>query len=113
MSQPSSNKKRSRRLMKKLHLGEFQEFGFEFSVRFKQGMSPENGELLAGKFLSEIIEPKGLGLGGWINQGYIAKAGRGSVSEEDRNEISNWLKTRNEIESVHVGPLTDAWYTTK
>ncbi len=103
-------KKRSRRLSKKLHLGEFKEMGFEFSVDFKNTMPPEEEEALAICFISEAIEPRHLDLGGWVTSGFIAYAGRGSVSEADRETISTWLHSRHEIKSVRVGQLVDAWY---
>ena len=38
---------------------------------------------------------------------------RGSVSEEQRQAVENWLKARSELAVCEVGPLQDAWYPDK
>ena len=43
MSLPS-NKQRSRRLRKKMRVGEFQELGFEYELKLKQTLTPEQEE---------------------------------------------------------------------
>jgi uncharacterized protein YggL (DUF469 family) len=45
-----------------------------------------------------------------MDVGYIARAGRGSVSDDDRIAVEAWLRSRPEFESVLVGQLQDAWY---
>lgn len=104
------NKRRSRRLRKKLHVGEFQELGFGFEVEFKTPATSELQELMIDCFLSEVIEPRLLAFGGWIGGGFITCDGRGSVLEDDREAIQNWLAARPEIGEVRVGPLKDAWH---
>jgi uncharacterized protein YggL (DUF469 family) len=107
---PPSNKRRSRRLRKKLHVGEFKELGFEFEVVLKDTVPPGEEEALADLFLAEIVEPRHLAFGGWITGGFISCWGRGSVTEEDREAIRSWLLARAEIGEARVSPLVDAWY---
>ena len=105
----SSNKNRSRRLRKKLHLAEFTELGFQFEVDLKGDLSQQDEEALADRFLSEIVEPSGLLLGGWVTSGYIAKFHHSSATEEDREAIRQWLAQQTIVDAVRVGELIDAW----
>lgn len=105
------SKRRSRRLRKKLHIGEFIELGFEFKVDFKTKLSLSAEEALVDRFLSEVIEPGSLTLGGWIHVGFVARIGRRSASELDRDSVRSWLLARPEISAVRVGPLIDAWHS--
>ena len=107
---PPGNKNRSRRLQKKLHIGEFKELGFEFEAALKTPLSPAEEDALADLFLSEVIEPNLLAFAGWVNGGYVAYYGRGSVTEEQRLLIHTWLTNRPEYLKVQMGPLCDAWY---
>jgi len=105
-----SNKRRSRRLRKKLHIGEFKEWGFEFEAELKSQMPPDEEESLVDRFLSDVIEARSLGLGGWITGGFVSAYGRGSANEEDREAVQHWLSACQEIRTVQVGPLIDAWH---
>jgi uncharacterized protein YggL (DUF469 family) len=107
----SANKKRSRRLQKKLHLGEFKELGLEFEAELKAALSPEAENALSDSFLTEIVEPRSLAFGGWISGGFISCYGRGSVSEDSRKAIESWLLARPEYKTISVDPLRDAWYS--
>lgn len=102
-------KKRSARLRKKLHIGEFQEFGFTFESETIQGLSSESSERLADAFLEEVIESRGLLLGGWITGGFISMDGKGSTSEADISAVRAWLESRPELKNVAVSDLIDAW----
>jgi uncharacterized protein YggL (DUF469 family) len=102
--------RRSRRLRKKLHIGEFQEFGLELAVTLKELIGQKDEDTLLDAFLLEVIEPNSLIFGGAISDGYIAYRGRGSVTEENRETVLNWLVGRPEIANVKVSPLIDAWY---
>lgn len=104
-------KRRSRRLRKKLHGGEFKEMGFEFETELTRPLSPADEDDLLDCFLSEIVEPRSLALGGLITDGFIAYGGRGSVTEDDRESIRTWLSSRPEIGAVRVGKLIDAWHS--
>lgn len=109
MHMPSPNKRRSRRLRKKLRVGEFQEWGFEFEAELKARVLDEEIALV-DCFLAELMEPRSLSMGGWIVSGFIVPFGRGSATEEDREAVQGWLQARPEIQAARVGPLIDAWY---
>ena len=108
-SPPSPNKRRSRRLRKKLHIGEFKEEGFEVNFRFKVGLTHEEQLETLMKFITEAIESRNLLFGGGEN-GYITKVGRGSTTEEDRKAVGSWLASCTSIEQVQVRENEDAWY---
>lgn len=108
VSQP--RKRRSRRLRKKLHIGEFQEFGCEVQITLRESIDQRDEDSLLDAFLLEVMEPRSLVFGGALTDGYIAYRGRGSVSEEDRKRVMDWLAGRPEIATAQVGELVNAWY---
>lgn len=101
-------KHRSRRQRKKLHIGEFQEFGFAIKTQLK---ADAREEVFVDTLLEEVIEPHGLEFGGWANGGFITKAVRGSVSAADREAVITWLRTRPDVQAARVSELVDAWNT--
>lgn len=101
-------KQRSRRLRKKLHINEFQEFGFAYKAKVKPGIQEE---AFVEALLTELIEPRGLEFGGWTAGGFVSKAGRGSATQDDRTALIQWLGKRPEVESVMMSDLLDAWHT--
>lgn len=101
-------KQRSRRLRKKLHVGEFQEFGLAFKARIKAG---SNEVVFVDALLDDFIDPRGLEFGGWANGGFVSKTERGNVTEEDRTALIDWLSKRPEVEAVMMSGPLDAWYT--
>ncbi|MDE2593196.1 MAG: YggL family protein [Burkholderiales bacterium] len=102
------SKQRSRRLRKKLHVGEFQEFGLAYKATIKAG---SNEVVFVDTLLDEFIDPRGLEFGGWAAGGFVSKSGPGSVTEEDRQALIEWLSKRPEVESVLMSGQLDAWYT--
>lgn len=106
----SPGKKRSRRLRKKLRVGEFQELGFETQVKLTGSYTPEEQESLVEALLLGVIEPRSLSFTGWLKGGFVAHRGRVSATEDDRESVRQWLLSRPEVESVVIGPLIDAWY---
>ncbi|MGQ0599637.1 YggL family protein [Aquabacterium sp.] len=103
------SKHRSRRQCKKLHIGEFQELGFLFEAALQSG-TDENALLDA--FLTQAIDPNGLGFGGWITGGVVEKFGRGSVTEDQRTAALSWLSARPEVKTLSATSLIDMWYST-
>ena len=98
--------KRNRRLHKKLRSGDFVEMGFNIDVKAKFEWSDEVLDTFIDK-----IETFDLAFGGGINEqdmrGFIAPMERGSVTEEQRQDIINWL---NELDcEVVAGELEDSW----
>jgi len=101
---------RSRRLTKKLKLGEFKEFGFPFSAELTKAIDMQAQEDLIIALLEEVIEPRKLALGGWIDGGFVTKNKTGSTTEDDQKAVGDWLKANKALKNVEVGELVDAWY---
>jgi uncharacterized protein YggL (DUF469 family) len=103
-----------KRLRKKKHLGEFQEFGFEVSCRFNSELSDEQFEQFIDTFLQEAIESNGLSFGGGGDKqewkGFVTLDRSGSATEEHRINVSKWLESRPEVIYIKVDSLVDAWY---
>ncbi len=102
------SRQHNRRQRKKLRLGEFTEYGFEFTTVLKANVSQRDQEALVEKLLAEVTEPRALMMGGWINNAFVAKFGPGSATAEDQSAIQAWLQACPEVESVSMGPLVDA-----
>ncbi|MBC7700062.1 YggL family protein [Aquabacterium sp.] len=103
------SKTRSRRLNKKLHVGEFQQLGFLFEAELAKNA---DDEALVDSFLVQAIAPRNLSFGGWATGGAIDKLGRQSVTEEDRSTVLAWLVARPEVTSLSASGLVDMWYST-
>ena len=105
-----------KRLRMKLHVGEFQELGFEVRFQVEDHLSHDAFDAVVDAFISQAIEAYGLVCGGggrnpeWSV--FVTRAGRGSVTEEHRQAIETWLASRPEVNAVQIGPLVDAWYPT-
>ena len=110
MIEPDSRKNRSRRLRKKLRVGEFQEFGFEVALELVAGLDDEGGEAFVDRFLAEVIEPNGMCYGGWDRGGYVASYGRGGLSEAHRQHVIPRLEAVPEVKAFVVHPLSDSWH---
>lgn len=106
-----SNKSRNARQRKKLHVGEFQEFGFEYQAELTQELSSDQEAQLIHTFLEELIEVRDLALSGWLTTGFVCKFGPGSATDEDRAALKAWMTARPEFKNVQVGALKDAWYS--
>ncbi len=104
------NKRRSRRLRKKLRIGEFKELGFSVEAEIKSSILLDMEDFVVSALLAEVVDPRYLTFGGWIGDGFISCLGRGSVTETDREMILMWLLARPEIETARIGPLVDAWH---
>ncbi len=100
-----------KRLRKKLHRGEFQEFGFPVAWQFSPALDSEGCELFFDALIGKV-EAAGLSFGGGGGpeggSGFLCLAKRGSASEKDRVQLAEWFR-KLEIE-VTVGPLEDAWH---
>ncbi len=106
--------KLKRRLRKKYHVGEFQEFGFEIFVTFRLNLSETDSDQLYDEFIVEIEANKLLfGGGGGLGsmQGFVtASKNYQSPNIEQREKIKNWLENHREIAGCKVGNFKDAWY---
>ncbi len=108
------SKPRKRRLRKKLRVGEFQELGFEVEIRFAPGDEPAFDDALY--VWIDFVESRDWSFGGGGSvegrklDGFIAKDGRGTLTEADRAAAEGWLKEASWVEGFQVGPLRDAWH---
>ncbi|MYM68040.1 DUF469 family protein [Pseudoduganella sp. FT55W] len=105
-----SKRRRSARLRKKLHLEEFQEFGFSFEATVDAACSGERYDAIVDAFLEQVVEARGLGMGGNLSGAYIQAMDRSSASDADREAVQAWLEAQPELGNVLVHPLSDAWY---
>ena len=106
-------KNKSKRLRKKLFLGEFKVLGFEFSCKIDG--NDETGFDAFFDTLIEFIESKELIIGGGGTQdkfeGFITSNVRyQSTTEDERQAVQEWLQAQNNISETSVGNLTDAYY---
>lgn len=113
MTPVRSYKNRSRRLRKKLHVGEFQEFGFQLMFSLKPQLV--SFEEALDRWL-EFIESQGWGFGGGGTlsaheiSGYLCQFARGSLTEADREQAACWLASQPWVATHQLEPLSDAWY---
>lgn len=101
---------RSRRMRKKLCVDEFQELGFELTLQYRDGLEAAAVQAFLARFLAQAIDANGLAYTGCDDFGFVCLARRGSVSEEQRAAVENWLKQQAELSGSTVSPLQDAWY---
>lgn len=109
LKRPNVNKSRSRRLRKKLHIGEFQRLGFDYELTWPALPTPDEQEVFIEAFLEQVVEARGLCLGGGCTVGFL-EGRRANPTEADRGAVQAWLAAWPGIERVEVGPLQDAWY---
>lgn len=107
-----AKKNRSRRLRKKMHLGEFQELGFSVAWHFAEGTAVEDIDKTLDAFIDEVIEPNGMAFDGsgylhW--EGLICLQKLGNCSDEQRELIKSWLTAR-QLSEVKVSELFDIWW---
>ncbi len=103
-----------KRLRKKLHLGEYQEFGFKVRYRFVSDLSDEQFDNFIDTFIQESIESNGLSFGGGGDKqewnGFVTLDRRGSATEEHKTKVSKWLESNPEVTDFKVDGLIDSWY---
>ncbi|ROS05682.1 hypothetical protein EDC56_1228 [Sinobacterium caligoides] len=103
----------SRRLRKKLYLGEFAILGFEFSSQLS--FNDEAGYDAFFDGLIALIDGRELMISGGGNkshfEGFVTSNQRyGSTSEDDRNAVQAWLTAQECVSDIKVGELTDVYY---
>ncbi|MDC8785987.1 50S ribosome-binding protein YggL [Roseateles koreensis] len=106
---PPPKRSRSRRLRKKLRIGEFQELGFEYELTWRVTPSIDVQDRFIDRLLDEVIKPRSLSLGGGVNCGFVT-AHRGNVTDTDRAAFDSWVRRWTDLTCIEVGPLRDAWY---
>ena len=107
------NKHRSRRLRKKLRVGEFQEFGVTIDLTFNQTIlefEQALDELLA------YVEAQGYVFGGGGSMtgneisGFLCKSERGTLTETQVTKLKSWLQQMPWVTEFSVSGLIDAWH---
>ena len=108
-----SLKNKSKRVQKKLYIGDFAILGFEISGQFTQKEESQ----LDSSFddLMEFIESKNLCFGGGYSKkgfdGFITSIERySSNTEADRQALDAWLSNQDTVSNIEVGNLVDANY---
>ena len=103
-----------KRLRKKLHRGEFQEFGFAVAWHFTPALDDPALNLFFEALIG-MAENRGLTFGGGGDakqgSGFFCKKERGSTSEEDRSVVAAWFQESKPAVSATVGPFEDAWHS--
>lgn len=111
--QPNQQKTRTRRLRKKLRVGEFQELGFSISFRFD---SQRHTLDQAIEHWIEFVESQGWSFGGGggegvdILSGYLASFKRGCLGEDDRELARQWLDSQPGFTCIQCSNLSDSWH---
>jgi uncharacterized protein len=106
------SKNRSKRLRKKLHIGEFQEFGLNLSFSLKDALEAEALDTFIDEFILEAIENNGLVYGGGVGNetcGFVALEGQGSVTDAHIAKLKSWLQAQSNVTNIEIGALVDAW----
>ena len=109
---PTESKNRSRRLRKKLRVGEFKVLGFAIAFAFRDGVNDGAAFALLDAFVEEAIEAQGLRVAGLVFPGrkqfaVVSLDGPGSVSPAQRAAVEAWLQERAELDALRVGELAD------
>lgn len=109
--------KLKRRLRKKFHIGEFQELGFEVTIKFNLNFTETDFDRFWQKFIGKIEEDK-LECGGGGNhkvwQVFVTSSKKyQSPTNEQRVNIINYLESHPDIAKCEVGDFKDAWYDIK
>ena len=91
-------KTRNQRQRKKLHLAEFQEFGFLVNWQFAEGTSIETIDETVDRFIAEVIQPNGLAYEGsgylhWEGLVCLEKIGKCDQSHRRRCKADAWTHT--------------------
>jgi uncharacterized protein len=108
-----SLKNKSKRVQKKLCLGDFAVLGFEVTGQFTQVEESELDSFFDN--FMDFIESRDLCFGGGYSKkgfdGFITSIERyRSNTEEDRQVIETWLSNQENVSNSEVGSLVDANY---
>jgi uncharacterized protein len=106
--------KLKRRLRKKFHVGEFQELGFEIKVSLKSELSEVDSDKFYVDFILQAVEKNQLMFGGGGDsksvEGFITSSKKyTSATENQKEQVRNWLKQRDEVFEFQIGDLKDGW----
>lgn len=106
-------KPRTRRLRKKLRVGEFRELGFAIDFRFDNQLYTLDQAL---DHWIEFVESQGWGFvggggeGSDILSGYLTSFEQGTLGEADRVRARQWLVSQPGFACTQCAELSDAWH---
>jgi len=109
----------NKRLRKKLHKGEFAQYGFDVVVDLAVDTIPTVDDVdgFVDNFIEpfcEFLEGMGLGCGGGGGQAgrfeFFVAARKGSANEAHQQAVSTWLSGQKSVKAFEVKKLVDAWY---
>ncbi|MGL5395642.1 MAG: 50S ribosome-binding protein YggL [Shewanella sp.] len=103
---------RSRRLRKKLHVGEFKELGFTVRWHFDPKADINDIKAFVRQFQNEVLADNGLQFTGngyheW--EGIVQLERPGICSDAHRTLVEEWLKTKG-MSHVWTSALFDIWW---
>lgn len=99
--------RRNRRLCKKLHLGEFAEYGVEVSF----GNLDQDHEMkLLARLSNELLQPSGMSFLHLGDGRIFVSSIESSLSDDARELVDDWVKQQSDLSSSEVGTLVDAWH---
>ena len=101
-------KNRSRRLRKKIRVGEFQEYGFWITFMLPNEKDTDAEFAFARRFIVEALNKQGLIFGGPIGEktnGFATLKERGSVTDTHRQVVKDWLSAKQNVTNIVIGEL--------
>lgn len=103
----------NKRMRKKCRVGEYRELGFELHVVLRSEASAADYDRFVDQLVDEV-ERAGLACGGGgvvpNFTGFVTRAKRGSVTEEQRGAFADAVQKVPKVLEPKVGPLVDAWH---
>jgi uncharacterized protein YggL (DUF469 family) len=106
----NDSRHRSRRLRKKLHVGEYQVLGFSLAISARDSLTADQWNDLWDRFMAEAIESQRLSCGG-LTDTYVTPEGDVSATESNRTHVKQWLIDQPEVIDFTVGELSNAYGT--
>jgi uncharacterized protein YggL (DUF469 family) len=98
-----------KRLRKKKHVGEFQEFGVEFAATLKPGV---DFDAFLDDFIRDAVEANGLAFGGGGGgaqfSGFV-ELGRRDVYVSNLEKVAAWFAAEGRVKSYQINEPVDAW----
>lgn len=98
---------RTRRLRKKLRVGESWGMGFPVSISLIDSLSIEGSNAFWDRFILQAIERRGLLYDG-LAEGYATSEREVSATDVDRHHVQTWLLSQLEVIGCEIGQLSDA-----
>jgi uncharacterized protein YggL (DUF469 family) len=114
LSLDEMSKKRSRRLRKKLRIGEFQEMGVEIKILINTDFFEFDDA--TDKLIEYIESINGSFCGGGntddnVISGVVYRPSRGTLNVSDIDSLRNWMFEQVWIKRFSISKLVDMWHT--